>query len=131
MEMLAAAAHDNSLGDWILGILFVVAVLSLIAWFGRRALRLARRFRPVSTTADIAALVPRESQPKTRPPTSQWRRPMLVPAWLVMPVLLLGLAFVVLKPLGRLDWFGYTTSLVVALLYGLWIARRTRARRPQ
>jgi hypothetical protein len=47
-----------------------------------------------------------------------------------MPVLLLGLAFLVLKPLGRLDWFGYSTSLVVALLYGLWIARRTRGRRP-
>src|SRR5437588_6623655 len=54
-----------------------------------------------------------------------WRRAArtAVPLWLWAPLVWLGVAFTLGKPLG-LDWFTYGASLVVAVALGVWIARR-------
>jgi protein-S-isoprenylcysteine O-methyltransferase Ste14 len=53
-----------------------------------------------------------------------------IPLGLVWALFLLGLCFIVAKPLGKDDWFSYGAALVFATGFGLWMHRR-RPRQPK
>jgi predicted nucleic-acid-binding Zn-ribbon protein len=42
-----------------------------------------------------------------------------IPLWIVVPLMVLGAAYLVLFPLG-LDWFDYITFIAVAVAIGVW-----------
>jgi hypothetical protein len=55
----------------------------------------------------------------------KWLRKLLpFPTWIVAPLMFLGLFFVVAKPLGDDDWYGYAVSFVVAAIIGAFFWRR-------
>jgi hypothetical protein len=54
-----------------------------------------------------------------------WRRSHGMPAWVSIPLVWLGMVFVIFTPLG-VDWFLYGLALFMAVLLGLWAKRRYR-----
>jgi hypothetical protein len=58
------------------------------------------------------------------PPLSPWqrlaRRMVRIPAWVTVSLAWLGLAFLVLKPLGMMDWVGYGVFVVFAVIIAVY-----------
>jgi hypothetical protein len=65
------------------------------------------------------------AKPASDRPKPLWRRKFLLPAWLVAPLVWLGLVYLA-RPLGTEDLYGYGFALFVAALFGLWVRSRYR-----